>query len=94
MDLLWIVLEVLRFSQLIVLSGSVFASQQQLLGRNNNLRGKKTNDKWQRISHLRARESNYRGEMELLSLLKVSFHLVTALNSAAYDAEFSTLVIS
>lgn len=44
-DLLWIILEVLRFSQLIVLGRSVFPRQQQLLGGNNNLGTKKRKKK-------------------------------------------------
>ena len=35
--LLWVVLEVLRFSQLIVLGGSILSCQHQFLGGNNNL---------------------------------------------------------
>lgn len=36
-DLLWVILEVLRFSQFIVFSSSIFARQKQLLGGNNYL---------------------------------------------------------
>lgn len=37
LNLLWVILEVLRFSQFIVFSSSIFARQEQLLGGNNYL---------------------------------------------------------
>lgn len=82
-DLLWIILEVLRFSQLIVLGRSVFTRQQQLLGGNNNLGTKK------RKKTLNAKASAIRRKN---GVVKVSFHLDTALNSAGYDSQLSTLV--
>lgn len=40
-DLLWVVLEVLRFSQFIILGSSIFPCQDQLLGGYNNLKKKR-----------------------------------------------------